>query len=218
MKKDTKETTEKYNEIFSQKGVSFRRWENLADERKRLLDCLIKMIPIGSKVVDFGCGTGTDGEYLQTHGLKVLGVDLTDNMLDYAKKRIHTIRADMRTPPAETKFCNAILSNSALVHVKDKDSVLRKWHGILQPKGKMMIVLMNMFNPLYIKKSMKSRDLTGKFKLGYANYDGRHWYYESYDSFKEKLERNGFRVLRIEGNKTSRWLTYYAEKVHMKLQ
>ena len=43
------------------------------------------------KILDFGCGTGRFTSWLKERGFKVVGIDITEEMLDVAKKHIPMI-------------------------------------------------------------------------------------------------------------------------------
>ena len=48
----------------------------------------IKRLPEGASVLDVGCGSGVKSEYLIAHGLRVVGIDLSKNMIDIAKREV----------------------------------------------------------------------------------------------------------------------------------
>src|ERR1700758_2738447 len=51
----------------------------------RDLPALIRRYNHGSRALDFGCGTGRSTRFLRDLGLKVIGVDISQPMLDQAR-------------------------------------------------------------------------------------------------------------------------------------
>ena len=51
----------------------------------RDLPALIRLYAHGSRALDFGCGTGRSTRFLRNLGLKVLGIDISQAMLDQAR-------------------------------------------------------------------------------------------------------------------------------------
>lgn len=104
----------------------------------------------GDTVVEIGCGTGLNFPLLQSavgpEG-KILGVDLTDSMLDQARKRIeiegwsnvelvHNDAAGYRFPPN----LGGIISTFALTLVPEFDVVIRNGCAELVPGGKWVVL------------------------------------------------------------------------------
>jgi len=68
---------------------------------KTELDMFIEMLS-GKRVLDAGCGAGRDSAYLSEQGLEVIGIDMSEGMLEAAKQRA---KADFRYMDVrETKF------------------------------------------------------------------------------------------------------------------
>jgi demethylmenaquinone methyltransferase/2-methoxy-6-polyprenyl-1,4-benzoquinol methylase len=104
----------------------------------------------GDTVVDLACGTGLNFQFLQpliTSEGRIIGVDLTDAMLDVACKRarsagwsnIEFIQADM----AEYEFPSGIagvLSTFAISLVPQFGRVIHRGAAALRPGGRMAIL------------------------------------------------------------------------------
>jgi ubiquinone/menaquinone biosynthesis C-methylase UbiE len=124
--------------------AGFRHWAY----RKRAIQALA--LEHGDTVVDLGCGTGLNFSLLQEkvgpRG-KVIGVDLTDAMLDGAMARIASHRWSnvevVKSDAALYAFpstVDGILSTFALTLVPEFDEVVRNGAAALQP-GKRFVVL-----------------------------------------------------------------------------
>lgn len=108
----------------------------------------------GDTVVDLGCGTGLNfpllQEAVQQEG-RIIGVDLTDAMLERAEKRIRhagwknveLVQADL----AQYQFPSSIagiLSTWAITMVPEYDDVIRRGAAALRPGGRMAILELKM--------------------------------------------------------------------------
>ena len=124
--------------------AGFRHWAY----RKRAIRSLA--LNPGDTVVDLGCGTGLNFSLLQAQigsGGTIIGVDLTDAMLDAATDRIAThgwsnvrlVKSDAAAY-AFPSVVDGILSTFALTLVPEFDEVIRNGARALQP-GKRFVIL-----------------------------------------------------------------------------
>jgi ubiquinone/menaquinone biosynthesis C-methylase UbiE len=124
--------------------AGFRHWSY----RKRAIHSLA--LNQGDTVVDLGCGTGLNFSFLQEQvgpRGRIIGVDLTDAMLDQANTRIaaqdssnvELVKSDVAgyVFPASV---NGILSTFALTLVPEFDEVIRNGAEALQT-GKRFVIL-----------------------------------------------------------------------------
>uniref|UniRef100_A0A8C5GVR6 phosphoethanolamine N-methyltransferase n=1 Tax=Gouania willdenowi TaxID=441366 RepID=A0A8C5GVR6_GOUWI len=102
----------------------------------------------GQKVLDVGCGIGGGDFYMaKTFGVEVLGLDLSDNMVDIAMERARNEKlplvqfevADVtkRTFP-EASF-DVIYSRDTILHIDDKLALFKRFHSWLKPGGQLLI-------------------------------------------------------------------------------
>lgn len=97
---------------------------------------------IGHKIPvwDFGCGPGQTTNYLKNLGIKISGLDLSDGVLDQARKKhpdIHFQKGNIQDLEFENDSIAAIVAFYAIVHFT-KDQVSKAFHEIyrvLKPKG-----------------------------------------------------------------------------------
>lgn len=73
---DTLDYYEKHAEIFAAntKSVDF----------SKIQEYFLKMIPVGGKILDFGCGAGRDTKYFLKHGFFVEAVDGSEKLCEIA--------------------------------------------------------------------------------------------------------------------------------------
>ncbi|KAK5600432.1 hypothetical protein CRENBAI_021729 [Crenichthys baileyi] len=102
----------------------------------------------GQKVLDVGCGIGGGDFYMsKMFGVEVLGLDLSDNMVDIAIERAKAEKlpsvlfevadATKRTFP-EGSF-DVIYSRDTILHIDDKLALFKRFHSWLKPGGQLLI-------------------------------------------------------------------------------
>lgn len=131
-------------------GRTIRTYEGHAEQflertgdRRRLrarLDAFAARLPAPGPVLDLGCGPGADADELRRRGCRVLGVDLTLQMVRLAR-RAHPgpyARADMRALPfgRDARFAG-IWASACLLHLDrcDVPGVLAALAAHLAPRG-----------------------------------------------------------------------------------
>ncbi len=108
----------------------------------------IAPIPPGARVVDVGCGGGTDlllaARQVGPSGLAI-GVDMTDEMLDLARAgadrmgltNVLALEGDATSLPVESEWADVVISNGVLNLVPDKDRALAEIWRVLVPGGRL---------------------------------------------------------------------------------
>uniref|UniRef100_A0A7N8Y8K9 phosphoethanolamine N-methyltransferase n=1 Tax=Mastacembelus armatus TaxID=205130 RepID=A0A7N8Y8K9_9TELE len=100
------------------------------------------------KVLDVGCGIGGGDFYMaKTYGVEVLGLDLSENMVNIAVERainqqLPTVQfevsdATKRTFPAGS--FDVIYSRDTILHINDKLALFKRFHSWLKPHGQLLI-------------------------------------------------------------------------------
>ena len=103
-------------------------------------------------VLDAGCGSGAQAEWLLEHGADVIGIDLSPRMVDEARQRCagsgRFLVADLAEPlPIEPGSLDGIVSSLALHYVKDWGVPLRSFAQALRPSGWVVLSLDHPFGP-----------------------------------------------------------------------
>jgi ubiquinone/menaquinone biosynthesis C-methylase UbiE len=104
----------------------------------------------GATVVDLGCGTGLNFPLLQEavgNGGRIIGVDLTDAMLEQAAQRIQKagwqnvrlVQADMASYEFEAGL-DGIVSTLAITLVPEYDAVIRRGASALRHGGRLAVL------------------------------------------------------------------------------
>jgi len=164
----------------------------------------------GKKVLDLGCGPGIYAEILKKHGAEVHGLDLSEKMIEIAKKRVSNVDFKVGTVykmPYKNSYFDVVVAAYVVHYFKDFDRALREIHRVLKKDG---IFVFSTTNP--IKES--SHHLNGKprnvrvfkdyFKEGKKEtiwWNGtKHEIKISYihltmETYIKKIIRNGFMLL-----------------------
>ena len=106
----------------------------------------IREVRKGERVLDVGCGCGLDAfvaASLAGPAGHVVGVDLTTEMLDWARKakaetsveHLHFMEGSVEALPFEDASFDLVISNGVLNLVPDKDAVFREIARVLRPQG-----------------------------------------------------------------------------------
>jgi len=102
----------------------------------------------GLRVLEIGCGLGTDGAQFAQAGADYTGIDLTDAAIELAQKRfeLFNLSGTFQTDDAERlSFPNdsfdLVYSHGVLHHTPDIDAAIREIHRVLRPGGRAEVML-----------------------------------------------------------------------------
>lgn len=127
----------KYYDIFYQN----KNYENEVSFLK-------KLIPINSKILDVGVGTGRHASILESYGYSVDGLDLNKEMLDIASTRLKGCLYNQNILNVNiNKKYDVIISMFAVInHLNNKselETALKNMKNLLNENGKIIIDLHN---------------------------------------------------------------------------
>jgi len=105
----------------------------------------------GMKVLDIGCGTGGSAFFMaREYGVQVLGLDLSQNMLDIANQHKSSMESNVQNSVSfryldatlasfpENHF-DVVYSRDAIMHIADKPLLYNKVFTWLKPGGKLLV-------------------------------------------------------------------------------
>ena len=109
----------------------------------------------GMRVLEIGCGLGTDGAQFAKAGADYTGIDLTEAAVDLARKRFELshLPGTFQTGDAEKlvfpdNSFDLVYSHGVLHHTPDIQSAIKEIHRVLRPGGhaKVMLYHRNSYN------------------------------------------------------------------------
>jgi ubiquinone/menaquinone biosynthesis C-methylase UbiE len=102
----------------------------------------------GLRVLEIGCGLGTDGAQFAKAGADYTGVDLTEAAVELARKRfeLFNLSGTFRTADAENldfkeETFDLVYSHGVLHHTPDTARAVREIHRVLKKNGKAIVML-----------------------------------------------------------------------------
>ncbi len=114
---------------------------------------LLKPLP-GERILDVGCGTGNFSLKLARTGARVTGVDLSEDMLDVARRRgaeegqsIEFFRTAGESLPFDDGSFDAAITMATLEFVDDPEKVLGEMLRVTGPGGRVVVGVINRDSP-----------------------------------------------------------------------
>ena len=102
----------------------------------------------GLKVLEIGCGMGTDGAQFAKAGADYTGIDLTAAAIELARKRfaLSNLKGEFRVSDAEdldfdNESFDLVYSHGVLHHTPDIEAAVREIHRVLKPGGRAIVML-----------------------------------------------------------------------------
>ncbi|HZC04055.1 MAG TPA: class I SAM-dependent methyltransferase [Ktedonobacterales bacterium] len=94
-------------------------------------------------ICDLGCGPGHVAAYLHARGAEVVGVDLSDAMVEQARRlhpEIRFVRADMRALPFDDVSLGGIIGFYSLIHINPDEmaATLLELRRVVKPGGALL--------------------------------------------------------------------------------
>jgi ubiquinone/menaquinone biosynthesis C-methylase UbiE len=105
----------------------------------------------GRDVVEIGCGTGKNTEWLAEHAASVVALDLSPEMLAKARKRVTSSHVSFlehdiqRTWPLPDESVNAVIGNLVLEHVSNLRIIFHEAQRVLRSNGTLFICELHPF-------------------------------------------------------------------------
>jgi ubiquinone/menaquinone biosynthesis C-methylase UbiE len=104
-----------------------------------------------ASVLELGCGTGKNSEWLARHARRLIALDLSPGMLARARQRVPAghatfVRADVRaTWPVRDDAFDVVVGNLVLEHVETLAPVFAEAARVLRPGGRLFVCELHPF-------------------------------------------------------------------------
>jgi SAM-dependent methyltransferase len=105
------------------------------------------LLPAGARILDLGCGAGWTSQFLARAGYDVVGVDISEHMIDMARQRAERdgvqacfVVADMEELDLDRHDFDGVLLFDSLHHCPDYPRVLERACGHLRPGGHLLLM------------------------------------------------------------------------------
>lgn len=179
-----------------------------------LLDRFVSVIGKDQKVLDAGCAGGRDCILLKNRGLKPVGVDLSESLLEIARKKYPDIQfeyANFLNLPFKNKTFDGVWAHASLLHLETTEDVckaLNEFYRVLKQKGIIFI-------------SVKQQRGQKKTSVVWDKLSGHKRFFQWFtkEEIRSILEQTGFQIEEIHdeykdlaGRGNVKWIFALARK------
>ena len=116
-------------------------------------------LELGERVLDVGCGAGTDSlvaAQMIAPDRHVTGIDMTPQMLAKARRaaaemgldNVEFIESEAEQLPFPDESFDVVISNGVIDLIPDKDAVFSELRRVLRPGGRMQLADVTIQNPV----------------------------------------------------------------------
>jgi SAM-dependent methyltransferase len=138
---NAKEVKDCYNRTAKEYAEKFLNELDGKPFDRNILNRYCDMLPDGSLIYDFGCGSGQTTKYIHDKKRhKVIGLDFSENAILLAKQNFSEIEFvvdDMLNSKMASSSANGILAFYAIVHFTyfEVEQVLKEWLRLVKPNA-----------------------------------------------------------------------------------
>lgn len=182
----TKPVVSTYSEIADKYTQQY--FDDLSDTP--WIDKLLSKAKKGSLILDVGSGPGQFTKYMIDKGYQVLGIDLTDEMLQIARRKVPEgdfRKMDMRQLDFKPGTFDGILAAYSLIHIPTQEipRTLNEFFRVLKPKGYVLIIVQRGNSDQVVSEPLKEGE-----KI-FMNFFTRQ-------RIKNYLKEAGFAIIKID--------------------
>ncbi len=149
------------SDVRSDVAEAYDRWSRRYDDdhnATRDLDArVVRQSPLhlaGARVLELGCGTGKNSQWLATQSRELVALDFSPGMLDVARRRVRAahvrfVEHDITRPwPVDRASCDVVLGNLVLEHVRDLLPIYAEAARALRPGGQLFFCELHPYRQL----------------------------------------------------------------------
>jgi ubiquinone/menaquinone biosynthesis C-methylase UbiE len=137
-------------EIFDDLANRYDSWfetplgKKIFESERSCIEKLIKKVE-DKFAVDLGIGTGLFTKILREKGYKVIGIDISDEMLKIAKNRgFEVIKHDLNNPlPFNDESFDFVFSMTSIEFLKNPENLVEEVYRILKKDGEFLLITLN---------------------------------------------------------------------------
>lgn len=131
---------------------AYDRWSNTYNTdrnrtRERAYQVLRQVpLPLSDRdLIEIGCGTGLNTQWLAEQARSVVAVDFSPGMLERAKELVHSprvrfIQHDINSPwPVATASADVVIAMLVLEHISDLEPIFKQARRTLRPDGELFL-------------------------------------------------------------------------------
>ena len=174
-------------------------------------DAFLAFLPKGGLILDVGCGSGVKSKYLVDAGMKVVGIDFSDTMINIAKREVPSatfLVADMREVEKLAWEFDGIYLQAALLHIPKAEAgkILKKLLGKLRKGGHIYIAVKEQ------RSAGPAEEVKNESDHGYQ-YE-RFFSYYTVEELGRHLKKTGVRVVfeHVTPQPQTRWIQIIGKK------
>ena len=149
------------SEARSDVALAYDRWSRRYDDdhnATRDLDArVVRQSPLhlsGARVLELGCGTGKNSEWLATQARELVALDFSPGMLDVARRRVsgahvRFVERDITHAwPVEPATVDVVVGNLVLEHVRDLGPIYAEAARVLRRGGELFLCELHPYRQL----------------------------------------------------------------------
>ena len=125
--------------------------------RRKLHVSFLRAFRPGERVLDVGCGTGIDAVFLARHGINVVGIDASSEMIVRFRQRVpvEPLQGDFESQILEIeglsnlgdeRFDGIISAFASLNSLRDLQGFADDAARLVRPRGRMVLHMLNRFS------------------------------------------------------------------------
>ena len=123
----------------------------------------IQRLPIGSKILDCGCGPGMDTERFFQLGYNVTAIDLSERFVTLTKERVQTAdvkKMDMRYLEFPQASFDGLWASFSLLHIhaSDVERTLFGFRRVLRPTGVLFVAVHRGLKTNWVKTTISGME------------------------------------------------------------